>query len=361
MRKIYLFRHAEPDFPGNIRRCIGSRSDYPLSNNGRNTAAKVSQCVKNLRLSAVFSSPLLRARETAEILFANSCKIQICDDLREMDCGLWDGMTFSDIREKYADIWNLRGEDLTIPPPEGEAPAPASERMLNAVLHILSISSGDIAIVSHSGAIRALVAQLTGMSFNKMRDVPQDYCSVNVLLFDDDTLSVSAAGIDSLSAPSSEMIESLWSTSESPESVRTHCVAVRNKALELSNALPAGMIDTDLLSAACELHDLYRTQKNHASLCAEKMRELGYLRIAEIIEPHHGGLNSEKIDETALLFLADKYIYETNEVSIDERFEKSHSKLASQEAIEAHKARYNKAKKIEKLYKSQISYSHTER
>ena len=352
MRRIYLIRHAEPDFPGGVWRCIGSGTDYPLSKLGRAQAAKLAPCFDGVALHSLWASPMVRARETAENLSDRRWTVRIHEDLREISVGAWEGLTKDEARTRYADRWAEREHDMSLPPTDGEPYADAAVRFEAAMREILDKTTGDVAVVAHSGVNASFFCRVTGTSIGQWPSFKQDYASISVLDFEDGRFTLQACGRDAGALPDAEERERLWRESGTPEHVYRHCLAVRDTALELAARLPAGTVDRDLLAAAAELHDLYRREKNHAAFCAERLRGLGYLRLAAVIAPHHGGLYHERMDEAALLFLADKYRDGETLVSIAERFEKSRAKLHSPEAEAAHAARYAEAKAVEARFLS---------
>jgi len=94
MKKGYLIRHGLPDFPGGKGMCIGT-TDIPMGEAG---LAQAFEMAKKLPpITAVFSSPLIRAVQTAEAI---GIPVTILDDLREMHAGEWDGLNFDQIRER---------------------------------------------------------------------------------------------------------------------------------------------------------------------------------------------------------------------------------------------------------------------
>ena len=89
MPQLFLVRHAEPQLTGTFLGHV----DSPLSDAGR---AHAQTLLENVSLSIVYTSPLLRALQTAEIL-ARGAKIEIIDDLRDITFGRWDGRTWADV------------------------------------------------------------------------------------------------------------------------------------------------------------------------------------------------------------------------------------------------------------------------
>ena len=352
MRRIYLIRHAEPDFPGGVWRCIGSGTDYPLSKLGREQAAKLVPGFDGMELGSLWTSPLARARETAALLSDDRWDVHLHRDLREISVGAWEGLTKDEARTRYAGRWAEREHDMSLPPTDGEPYAEAAVRFEAALREILDKTTGDIAVVAHSGVNSAFFCRVTGTPIGQWPTFKQDYASVSVLDFEDGRFTLRACGRDAGALPDENERERLWRESGTPAHVYRHCLAVRDTALELAARLPVGTIDRDLLAAAAELHDLYRLEKSHAACCADRLRGMGYLRLAAVIAPHHGGLYHDRIDEAALLFLADKYRDGEALVSIEDRFEKSRAKLHSPAAEAAHAARYAEAKAVEARYRA---------
>ena len=90
------------------------------------------------------------------------------------------------------------------------------------------------------------------------------------------------------------------------------------------------------------LHDIARLQKHHTKTGGDLFLQLGYPEISQIISQHHG-LKETKLDETAIVFLADKLIEETQRVSIEKRFADNLHKCKSPEAMKSHERQLNQA------------------
>lgn len=104
-----------------------------------------------------------------------------------------------------------------------------------------------------------------------------------------------------------------------------------------------------LLSAAALLHDICRTEPNHAFAGAQKLRDLGYPEIADIVAVHHDW-SGGPFDESALLYLADKYMQGDQRVTLEERFERSRAKCHTEQALCAHDRRYRLALEAQQQY-----------
>ena len=156
MKKVYLIRHALPDFPGGKRMCIGT-TDIPLGEQGLLQAAEMAKTLP--AVTAVFSSALTRAVQTAAAI---GLPVTILPDLREMYAGEWDGLTFEEIRLKYPELYAARGTDRTIPLPGAEGHEEALARFVSAMERSAALAPGDFAVVAHGGVIAWFLRSVSG-------------------------------------------------------------------------------------------------------------------------------------------------------------------------------------------------------
>ncbi|MBO5557040.1 MAG: histidine phosphatase family protein, partial [Oscillospiraceae bacterium] len=180
-RRIHLIRHAMPDIPIGERWCVGGRSDFPLGTLGRLQAALLPFDPALDGVSAVFCSRLVRARETALPLCPAPTAVE---GLEEQDMGVWDGLSFRQIRERFPALYAAREQDPSLLPEGAESMEQVSRRMRAGIRRCLDLSTGDIAIVSHKSAI----ASLTG------RREALGYTSVSVLCAEGGELRVESVG-----------------------------------------------------------------------------------------------------------------------------------------------------------------------
>lgn len=156
MKKVYLIRHGLPDFPGGQRMCLGT-TDIPMGEAGLAQAAEMAKQLP--AVTAVFSSPLTRAIQTAKAI---GMPVTVLEDLREMHAGQWDGLTFAEIRQQYPELYAARASDLTIPLPGGEDHTQALLRFTAAMEQSAILASGDFAVVAHGGIIARFLQQISG-------------------------------------------------------------------------------------------------------------------------------------------------------------------------------------------------------
>jgi broad specificity phosphatase PhoE len=135
----------------------------PLNEHGRRQAEALAKFVRNIGMSALYSSDLRRAAETAELLAARLGFKPVYDArLRERNIGAWQGLTLDEMRDWYPDEYELLLNDVDrFRIPGGESRAEVRARMVAALDDILNKNQGEtVGIISHTTAIRALLAHL---------------------------------------------------------------------------------------------------------------------------------------------------------------------------------------------------------
>jgi broad specificity phosphatase PhoE len=179
---IYLFRHGEVVL-AQTRRFIG-HLDVPLSPQGERQSIAQSARLAAVKLGAVFTSDLIRARRTGEIIGGpHGLTPTVVPELREMAMGRWEGLTAAEIQrgepEKFAEWMSNVGE---FPFPDGESVPDLEARAWPAFESIVDAHAGQaIAIVAHGGTNRALICRALGLSVRRLLAVGQDYGALTVL------------------------------------------------------------------------------------------------------------------------------------------------------------------------------------
>jgi len=178
MNEILFLRHAEPDDAGLY---IGRGSNPSLSEKGRNDAAGIAEVMAETAPAVFVSSPLARALETIEPLAKKlGRRIEIVDDIAEMDFGEWEGLNWNQIESQDGDFWRSWLDDpWTVKPPGGETLAELQERVVAAVHDILRRHhSSDILISTHGGPMRTIIGYALSLSASAYWSVGIDYASL---------------------------------------------------------------------------------------------------------------------------------------------------------------------------------------
>lgn len=160
--KLYIIRHGQTDW--NIAKKIQGRQDIPLNERGRYQAGCLKKAMENRPVTAVFSSPQIRAMETAKAVASSSGSVVIpVKDLMEINYGSWEGKTEEELlqedRALYEAWWSHPAETA---PPGGESISQVNERCQKAWKEIKPQLAGDAAIVAHGGLLAHFMEQLLG-------------------------------------------------------------------------------------------------------------------------------------------------------------------------------------------------------
>ncbi|PYN36740.1 MAG: hypothetical protein DME01_07110 [Candidatus Rokuibacteriota bacterium] len=179
---IYLFRHGEVVL-ADTRRFIG-HLDVPLSPLGERQSAAQAARLASVKLAALYTSDLTRARRTGEIIGAPHGLVPtVVPALREMAMGRWEGLTAAAIQRdepaKFAEWMANVGE---FPFPDGESVPDLEARAWPAFESIAGAHAGQaIAIVAHGGTNRALLCRALGLPPGRLLSMGQDYGALTVL------------------------------------------------------------------------------------------------------------------------------------------------------------------------------------
>lgn len=205
MRRIYLVRHGLPEKSTDEKVYIGV-TDLLLSTRGRAEARQLGRCFLEHVPSdnagdriRILTSPLQRCRETAEeiyrVLSEGGIRLPepvVVEDLHEIDLGDWEGKRVREIRERFPEAYEARGQTLgTYRTPGGESFLEAGVRFQNAMDAILESADGaESIVVAHAGVIRAYLSLLMGRDLDHLMDIPMPYASVTELEVDGEAVSM---------------------------------------------------------------------------------------------------------------------------------------------------------------------------
>lgn len=184
--QVILVRHGATDW--NLQgRCQGS-TDRDLSDAGVRQAEQIATLLSGEKIDAIYSSNLRRARRTAAVISEpHHLPVLIEEDIRELDHGDLEGLTFNEIKEKHAEfLLRWRSEPGEIRVPGGERLDDVATRAWNALTQIVDRHCGAqrILAVSHNFPILGIICRLTGTHLNHYRTFHLDPCSVTRLAHD---------------------------------------------------------------------------------------------------------------------------------------------------------------------------------
>jgi len=180
--RLYLVRHGVVDANEEMR-YLGRRDD-PLNRTGRAQARRLGAVFAEIPVDIVHSSPLRRARDTAQCI-ADNAGVELRTDARllEMDFGSWDGRTRSEVRDEDPQLLRRWEEDPTsVAPPGGESLAALQHRCLQFTQELLAQSPGVSAVlVAHVGPVKALLCFALGLPLSAQSRLFLDPATISVV------------------------------------------------------------------------------------------------------------------------------------------------------------------------------------
>lgn len=181
--RLLLVRHAQSAW--NAGRRFQGRADPELSEHGRAQAEALQRLLRGRRLTAVYSSPLRRARETAAIAAReHGLPVNVLPELSELGLGRWEGVSVDEVIAEDGERYQrwLRAP-LDCPPPDGEPLPAVSDRVLSAMDQIISAhpDGDELLVVGHGGIIGLYCCHILGLSLNALWRLRIDNASLTVV------------------------------------------------------------------------------------------------------------------------------------------------------------------------------------
>ena len=169
MTTILLARHGETDW--NRENRFQGHADPPLNAAGRKQARALAEALAGEQLAAVYTSPLRRAAETAEVVAAQQgLHPEPVESLREVDVGSWEGLTRAELQRRYPEQFRRWLVEHQQGWEDGETYQEMGRRVVPALLALAARHGGaNILAVTHGGPIRAAIAAAEGISHAEAR------------------------------------------------------------------------------------------------------------------------------------------------------------------------------------------------
>jgi probable phosphoglycerate mutase len=193
--RVILVRHGESSY--NVERRVQGHCDLStLTDTGETMASQVASALKDLKFDAIYTSPLQRAKRTAEIIgqgLTNPPALQTTEDLREINLPLWEGLLFTEVESKFPDeyqAWKDEPHRLRMTLSDGTEFFPVADIFEQARRFwrtVIAQHAGQtILIVAHSGINRALIKTAIGLEPEAYQRFHISNCGISVLNFSGD-------------------------------------------------------------------------------------------------------------------------------------------------------------------------------
>ncbi|AFZ21185.1 histidine phosphatase family protein [Allocoleopsis franciscana] len=186
--RLLLVRHGETEW-NRVARFQGG-IDVPLNDNGRKQAQQAAEFLKDVPIDFAVSSPMLRPKETAELILKNhpNINLELQEKLKEINHGLWEGKLESEIKQEYADLlhqWQTAPE--TVQMPEGENLQQVWDRAIacwNGIIEAAGVSNTELKtglIVAHDAINKVILCHVLGLSPASIWSIKQGNGAVTVI------------------------------------------------------------------------------------------------------------------------------------------------------------------------------------
>ena len=184
---ILLLRHGQSI--ANVEKFFAGQTDVPLTDLGKKQAALAAVGLSDLKLDAIFSSPLSRAIETAlPLAIPRNLEVGILPGFIEWGAGKWEGMHFDELKETFPDeYYDWKNDIAHLTMSGGESAYAVRERMGKAIEELASQYKGKTVLVAcHGGVIKTVPSYFSNCDDDIFRctHVPGN-CSITEVVFED--------------------------------------------------------------------------------------------------------------------------------------------------------------------------------
>jgi len=187
--RLILVRHGETDW--NLEGRYQGQADLPLNRRGREQARLLAEQLRGERIEAIYASDLSRAYETAKIIAeALGQEVKTLESLREVDTGVWTGLTFEEVESGYpGHLREWRADPLGVKRLEGESYQALFERTKAAIREMVKAHPNQtVLIVCHGGNIKCTVLDALGVGADRGIEMASrfaaDNASLHILQYD---------------------------------------------------------------------------------------------------------------------------------------------------------------------------------
>lgn len=197
MRYIIFLRHGQAE--NNTNRVLaGRRPGVPLTLTGLEQSEKIAKFLKPFNISTIYSSPIERAKKTAEIVSKhNSLEIKTDERLIELDMGKFTGMPYDEIFEKHGNVFLKFYEgDLEIAHNGVETFVELKKRILDMVDFVIREHNDEnVLLVTHMDPIKAVISTIMGLQANSLFELIIENASLTIFKEEQGKLTISAINV----------------------------------------------------------------------------------------------------------------------------------------------------------------------
>ena len=179
--QLLVTRHGETDF--NCQNRYAGSTDVPLNAQGREQAVALAEKLAEEHFDIVVTSPLIRARKTAEIVLqGRNIPLIFNENFRERNMGAFEGLTRAEAKAQHPDAWaHMATRSPDTAPPDGESVRDFDARVAQGLAQLgAAYGERQVLLVCHGFVSRVINRQLTGLTFESMHSFLLENCQVAV-------------------------------------------------------------------------------------------------------------------------------------------------------------------------------------
>jgi broad specificity phosphatase PhoE len=175
MAEVILVRHGETEW--NVAEVFRGRIDIGLNETGLEQAELLAKCLRDIRIDAIYSSPLKRALKTAErIAGYHELNVETTPALVDFDYGEWQGLSRQEVKDRYKELyaqWLNHPGQVKIP--AGESLDDVRRRVTSVIDKVIAAKyEGSVVLVSHRVVNKVLICALLGLDNSHFWNIRQD-------------------------------------------------------------------------------------------------------------------------------------------------------------------------------------------
>ena len=182
MIEIILVRHGETEW--NVAGIFRGRIDVALNETGMKQAELLASYLSQLKVAAVYSSSLKRARMTAEVIARyHKLDVKVAPGLMDFNFGNWQGLPHQEVRDRYTELyaeWIRNPHRVKIA--AGESLGDVRQRAVAVVDEVIAKYEGTAVLVSHRVVNKVLICALLGLDDSHFWSIKLDTCGMTTFI-----------------------------------------------------------------------------------------------------------------------------------------------------------------------------------
>lgn len=178
MTEIILARHGGTEW--NVQEIFRGRIDIKLNETGIKQAKLLAEYLGEVKIEAIYSSPLKRSLRTAEMIASyHKLEVETPLGLIDLDYGKWQGLPHQEVKDKYKKLYTEWINSPThVKIPGGESLNDVRERAIGVVDEVIAKYEGTVILVSHRVVNKVLICALLGLDNSHFWNIRQDTCGI---------------------------------------------------------------------------------------------------------------------------------------------------------------------------------------